>query len=108
MLREEVPDRPSRHDDPHSDLSLLFEIPAILFALFWLLSQIIPGIAALMMPADGGGIAWWAHIGGFAVGWVLAPLVSRPARGYRHYYSDEGRYGFLPNGSRSRRGQPWV
>jgi len=85
-----------------------FEIPAVLFAFFWLLSQIIPGIAALMMPADGGGIAWWAHIGGFVVGWALAPLVSRPARVYRRYYADEGRYGFLPNGRRTRRGQPWV
>lgn len=85
-----------------------FEIPAVLFAFFWLLSQIIPGIAALMMPADGGGIAWWAHIGGFVVGWALAPLVSRPARVYRRYYADEGPYGFLPNGRRTRRGQPWV
>jgi len=85
-----------------------FEIPAIIFSFFWLLTQIIPGIAALMMPTNGAGIAWWAHIGGFIAGWMLAPLVGRPTRSYRRYYADEGRYGFLPNGRRSSGGQPWA
>jgi len=79
-----------------------FEIPAIAFSFFWLLTQIIPGIAALMMPNNGAGIAWWAHIGGFIAGWVLAPLVSSPAHTYRCYYADEGRYGFVPSGRRAR------
>ena len=89
-----------------------FEIPAIAFAFFWMLMQIIPGVATLIVPTEGGGVAWWAHIGGFVGGWVLAPLVRRPARGYRRYYADEGLYGFLPNGRRNGRrsggGQTWV
>jgi membrane associated rhomboid family serine protease len=85
-----------------------FEIPAIIFSFFWLLTQVIPVIVTLMMPADRGGIAWWAHIGGFMVGWVLAPLIGRSVRSYRRYYADEGRYGFLPNGRRLSGGQPWV
>jgi membrane associated rhomboid family serine protease len=62
---------------------LIFTIPAVAFAFFWLLTQIIPGIAALRMPTDGSGIAWWAHIGGFAAGWVLMPVATWAARGYR-------------------------
>jgi membrane associated rhomboid family serine protease len=89
-------------------IPLFFEIPATVFAFFWLLTQIVPGITSLMMPTDGGGIAWWAHIGGFAAGWVLMPLVMRPISDYRRHYADEGHYGFLPNGRRTSGGSPWV
>jgi len=84
------------------------EVPAIVFAFVWLLGQVIPGIAALMIPTNGTNIAWWAHIGGFAAGWALMPLIRRSARAYRRYYADEGSYGFLPSGTRSRGGQPWA
>lgn len=87
---------------------IFFEIPAIGFAFFWMMSQIIPGVVTLMMPTEGGGIAWWAHIGGFIAGWILVPLVRRPARSYRRYYGDEGFYGFFPNGSRMKRGSQWI
>lgn len=43
---------------------LFIEIYAIVFAFFWLMMQVIPGIFALMTPVAGGGIAWWAHIVG--------------------------------------------
>ncbi len=77
-----------------------FEIPAIVFAVFWLFSQIVPGIASLMVPQDSGGVAWWAHIGGFAAGWMLTPLLRRSSKSYRSFYLDEGRFGFLPDGRR--------
>jgi len=86
---------------------LFIEVYAIVFAFFWLMTQIIPGIFALVMPAIGGGIAWWAHIGGFVAGWVLVPIIRRSTRNYRHFYADEGRYGFFPNGYRAEGGQPW-
>lgn len=85
-----------------------FEIPAIVFATFWLTMQVVPGLATLMEPTAGGGIAWWAHIGGFVVGWSLAPLIRRPGRGYRQYYADEGSDGFFPNGRRTPGGRPWA
>ncbi|MFK7903720.1 MAG: rhomboid family intramembrane serine protease [Chitinophagales bacterium] len=49
-----------------------FRIAAIFFLGFWIVQQVISGMGALD-PAlgDSAGVAWWAHIGGFAFG-VLA------------------------------------
>jgi len=46
------------------------EIPAIFYLGFWFISQLFSGLAALNMPnaANMGGVAWWAHIGGFLFG----------------------------------------
>ncbi len=85
-----------------------FEIPAIVFASVWLMTQIIPGLVTLILPVTGGGVAWWAHIGGFVAGWVVTPVVRRSVRRYRRYYADEGFYGFLPDGRRSCGGEPWF
>jgi membrane associated rhomboid family serine protease len=32
---------------------------------------------ALAVMGDSGGVAWWAHVGGFAAGMALAPLLRR-------------------------------
>jgi membrane associated rhomboid family serine protease len=51
-----------------------FEIPAMLFAAIWFATQLLLGTSDLLVPALGG-IAWWAHIGGFLAGWfLLRPL----------------------------------
>jgi len=49
------------------------EVPAIIFLGFWFVSQLFSGLAALNVPnaANMGGVAWWAHIGGFLFG-ILA------------------------------------
>lgn len=51
------------------------EIPAVVYLLIWIGLQVVSGLANL--GATEGGVAWWAHIGGFAVGyllsWILAP-----------------------------------
>lgn len=78
-----------------------FEIPAGLFALLWFLSQLVPGLLTLGRAV--GGIAWWAHIGGFIAGYLLTPLLHRPREGFRPFYGDEGWYGFTPDGRRSWR-----
>jgi len=55
-----------------------FEIPAYIFMGFWFLSQVFSGTASLAMAEGAGGIAWWAHIGGFIAGFLLIkPLCSR-------------------------------
>lgn len=77
-----------------------FEVPALLFAGLWFLMQIVPGMIELLRPSVGGGIAWWAHIGGFVAGVLLTPLLTRSIRTYRKYYLDEGIYGFTPDGRR--------
>lgn len=46
------------------------EIPAFLFLILWFVFQFISG-AADFGSADGGGVAYWAHMGGFVVGMFL-------------------------------------
>lgn len=54
-------------------------IPAVFFLGFWFVQQAFYGIASLQAPAnigmEGGGIAYWAHAGGFAFGAILGPLL---------------------------------
>jgi membrane associated rhomboid family serine protease len=53
-----------------------FRIPAYLFLLFWAAGQTMSGIASLDLSESSTGIAYWAHIGGFAWG-VLAGFYYR-------------------------------
>jgi len=55
----------------------IIELPAFLFLGIWFLLQIISGMFALGIGADAGGVAWWAHIGGFAAGAVLFPFLRK-------------------------------
>ncbi len=66
-----------------------FEIPAVIFLLFWFLSQLISGTLHLFMPPQIGGIAWWAHIGGFVAGMILHKFFKRKEDDYREFYYDE-------------------
>lgn len=50
----------------------IFHLPAILYAGIWFLIQIVEGWGSLGADPMSGGIAWWAHIGGFAAGLALA------------------------------------
>jgi membrane associated rhomboid family serine protease len=57
-----------------------FSIPAMMFAGIWFFTQVMQGTGELFMPSAGGGIAWWAHIGGFLAGvFLVRPLM--PATG---------------------------
>lgn len=49
--------------------------PAVLFAFIWFGIQVLQGTQSLFAPSLAGGVAWWAHIGGFAFGAVAALLV---------------------------------
>ena len=54
-------------------------VPAIFFLGFWFLQQAFNGVAMLEAPAnvgmEGGGVAYWAHAGGFVFGAILGPLL---------------------------------
>ncbi len=54
----------------------ILEIPAWLFLLFWFVLQLFSGWLALE-GASGGGIAWWAHVGGFLFGMLAVNLFAR-------------------------------
>ena len=45
------------------------------------------------MTSTSGGVAYWAHIGGFLAGLLVGPLLVRSEQRYRPYYADEGIYG---------------
>lgn len=69
------------------------EIPAVIYLGFWFLTQLFPGL--LSLGAVGGfggamgGIAWWAHIGGFIFGLLMVFLFARRIRVVRQWYPDE-------------------
>jgi len=51
----------------------VIEVSAFFFLAFWFVLQFLQG--ALSAAADvSGGVAWWAHAGGFVVGAVLLPV----------------------------------
>jgi membrane associated rhomboid family serine protease len=56
----------------------LVEVPAVVMLGLWFLLQLFNGSVATL-GAPGGGVAWWAHIGGF-VGGLLMALPFRPRR----------------------------
>src|SRR5436853_7247094 len=57
-----------------------FEVPAVFYLGFWFFSQLFSGTLALTGPQHVGGIAWWAHVGGFVSGMLLCWLFVRRRR----------------------------
>jgi membrane associated rhomboid family serine protease len=63
-------------------------VPAIFMLGYWLLLQLIGGFTSI--GASGGGVAFWAHIGGFAAGALLINAFKVPALLNRHPYHGWG------------------
>ena len=59
----------------------VIEIPAVVFLGLWFLLQFLSGTVSLGREASTGGVAWWAHVGGFIAGIVLLKLFTIPWRG---------------------------
>ena len=57
----------------------LFRIPAVYFLGFWFLQQAFNGVASFEVQAsvgmENGGVAYWAHAGGFIFGAILGPML---------------------------------
>jgi membrane associated rhomboid family serine protease len=58
----------------------LMEIPAVIFLLAWFAVQLWAGLEEGGGAALAGGVAWWAHVGGFLFGIALGPLLARPEK----------------------------
>ncbi len=60
----------------------IVEISAFIFLGFWFLLQLYSGFQALSIPgsANAGGVAWWAHVGGFLFGMATVYLFARRPR----------------------------
>src|ERR1700682_2548077 len=80
-------------------LPLFFEVPGIVFAGLWFLMQVLQATAEWFAPFAGGGVAWWAHIGGFIAGVIFAGLLLPPRRRDWPRDADRGIPGFVLSGT---------
>ncbi|HKZ55097.1 MAG TPA: rhomboid family intramembrane serine protease [Anaerolineales bacterium] len=71
------------------------EIPAVIFLGLWFFSQLSSGLLSLGAAGDFGGIAWWAHIGGFLFGLLFVRIFTRrpapPAVGFDGFAAEPRR-----------------
>jgi membrane associated rhomboid family serine protease len=66
----------------------IIEIPALIVLGFWFIIQFFNGAASLasVTAADTGGVAWWAHVGGFLIGLLLVSVFPRKDYPPRYEY----------------------
>jgi membrane associated rhomboid family serine protease len=55
------------------------QLPAVFILGYWFVIQFLSGVGSLGQRASGG-TAWWAHIGGFVLGFILVKLFTPPRR----------------------------
>jgi hypothetical protein len=61
----------------------LMELPAYVILIYWFVLQLLRGTAtSLAETAPGGGVAWWAHVGGFVAGLALVKIIASRRRRY--------------------------
>jgi rhomboid family protein len=72
-------------------------VPAVFMLGYWFIVQLLQGVASANVNS-GGGVAFWAHVGGFVTGAALIYVFRKPELLARHPYHGWGR------GSTS---QPW-
>lgn len=53
----------------------MIDLPALVVLGVWITFQLVQGLGELSVGLDGG-VAWWAHIGGFLFGMAIMPLLS--------------------------------
>jgi membrane associated rhomboid family serine protease len=54
-------------------------LPAWVMLIYWMFLQLVGGFTRIGAGAEGG-VAFWAHVGGFVAGLVLVKLFERPDR----------------------------
>jgi membrane associated rhomboid family serine protease len=62
-------------------------IPAFIYLALWFAAQLLSGIGSLGAPTQTGGVAVWAHVGGFVAGALLMKILGpRRVVAARNYY----------------------
>jgi rhomboid family protein len=56
---------------------VLREVPAVLFLGIWFAFQLLEGSASIASPQSGGGVAFFAHVGGFVFGMATVKLLQQ-------------------------------
>jgi membrane associated rhomboid family serine protease len=54
-----------------------FRVPAVLYLIIWFAAQLYWGISSGANGSLMGGVAWWAHVGGFLFGVAAGPIAVR-------------------------------
>jgi membrane associated rhomboid family serine protease len=62
-------------------------LPAWVMLIYWMAIQIFGGLAG-SVSEQGGGVAFWAHVGGFVAGVVLIKLFAKSNRVQAHEARD--------------------
>lgn len=72
-----------------------FALPAWLMLVYWAVLQVLGGLSSIVAE-EGGGVAFWAHLGGFVAGVVLIKLFERPDRlaGHKAHHYQPRRVGW--------------
>jgi membrane associated rhomboid family serine protease len=68
--------------------------PAVIVLGFWFVFLLLNGVATIAMSSEAmmGGVAWWAHIGGFVAGLIFTPFLrQRRRREFRYLGSVDPR-----------------
>jgi len=66
----------------------IIELPALFVLGLWFLAQVLGAVSTLEVDVSGG-VAWWAHVGGFLAGLILMPLLSDDQGGGRRSIASE-------------------
>ncbi len=57
---------------------VILRMPAIVYLFFWIGMNVINALKVMRFGGGGeSGVAWWAHIGGFAIGMIYAAVLSK-------------------------------
>jgi len=66
-------------------------LPAVFLLGYWIVLQIVMAAATVGSSTDGG-VAWSAHVGGFAFGWIIMRLFKKRLAATRHIAVDTADY----------------
>ena len=59
-------------------------LPAWGMLIYWMFLQVVGGLSSVVSHQSGGGVAFWAHVGGFVVGIVFVKVFERRDRVQAH------------------------
>jgi hypothetical protein len=84
----------------------IFELPALAVLGFWFVTQLLEARNALNQGVDGG-VAWWAHVGGFVFGLLMMKILtigSAPPTPHGDHFKEQW---MERHGRRPRRLEDW-
>jgi membrane associated rhomboid family serine protease len=67
----------------------VIELPALLVLGSWFVVQLLNGWGTIASTTQSGGVAWWAHIGGFVAGMFLLGVFAQRRRARRYTWEEE-------------------